>query len=108
MVSHVQYWDADSIHFPVLEKLILSQLWYLEEIPLGIGEIPTLELIHLNHCSKSAAVSAVRIKKDEVVQNYGNDDLRVELRMPQSDVVSFKAMVEAEGLTITHVQSEPF
>ncbi|XP_047960815.1 putative late blight resistance protein homolog R1B-16 [Salvia hispanica] len=103
----LQYWDADKSHFPVLEKLILSQLWCLEEIPLGIGEIPTLKLIHLNHCSKSAAVSAVRIKEDEV-ENHGNDALRVELRMPQSDVESFKEMVEAGALTITHVQLETF
>ncbi|KAL8057160.1 hypothetical protein ABFX02_04G166600 [Erythranthe guttata] len=38
----LMYWNADSSHFPVLEKLVLKGLSELDDIPLGIGEIPTL------------------------------------------------------------------
>lgn len=66
--------------FPILEKLVLSGLRHLEEIPLGIGEIPTLELIRVEYCSEYAAISAVRIKKDQL-ENQGDDGLQVQVRI---------------------------
>ncbi|KAL7115018.1 hypothetical protein ACP275_04G157900 [Erythranthe tilingii] len=70
-------WNVDSSHFPVLEKLVLRGMKKLEEIPLDIGEIPTLRLIELNRCSKSVAISARKIAEEQV--NAGNDGLRVQV-----------------------------
>ncbi|KAL8056967.1 hypothetical protein ABFX02_04G153100 [Erythranthe guttata] len=70
-------WNVESSHFPVLEKLVLRGMNKLEEIPLDIGEIPTLRLIELNRCSKSVAISARKIAEEQV--NAGNDGLRVQV-----------------------------
>ncbi|KAL7115231.1 hypothetical protein ACP275_04G171900 [Erythranthe tilingii] len=75
--SRLKYWNAESFHFPALEKLILDTLHKLVEIPFGIGEIPTLGLIHLCDCSESAAISATRILEEQ--QSQGNEDLRVRI-----------------------------
>ncbi|KAH6810267.1 hypothetical protein C2S51_024029 [Perilla frutescens var. frutescens] len=74
----LRWWNADSSHFPVLEKLFLEGLRHLEEIPLGIGEIPTLELIHVEGCSKSAEISAEEIRKEQ--EEYGNDSLQIQIK----------------------------
>ncbi|KAI3472775.1 hypothetical protein Pfo_031178 [Paulownia fortunei] len=66
------YWTADSSHFPVLENLVLYGLSKLDEIPSGIGEIPTLRIIRLDYCSVSAAISAVKIlEEQESLENEG-------------------------------------
>ncbi|EYU29512.1 hypothetical protein MIMGU_mgv1a022452mg, partial [Erythranthe guttata] len=61
----LKHWNAESFHFPVLEKLYLSGLLHLDEIPLGIGEIPTLALIHLLSCNESASMSAMSILEEQ-------------------------------------------
>ncbi|KAL7153239.1 hypothetical protein ABFS83_04G153400 [Erythranthe nasuta] len=66
-------WNADNSHFPVLEKLFLVALGKLEEIPLDIGEIPTLGLIQVNYCSEPAAT----MKIAEEQENNGNEELQV-------------------------------
>ncbi|KAL8056949.1 hypothetical protein ABFX02_04G151600 [Erythranthe guttata] len=68
-------WNADSSHFPVLEELFLSQMYKLEEVPLDIGEIPTLGFLQLLECSESAAISAMRIAEEQ--ENNGNEELQV-------------------------------
>ncbi|KAL7153232.1 hypothetical protein ABFS83_04G152700 [Erythranthe nasuta] len=68
-------WNADSSHFPVLEKLFLTQMYKLEEVPLDIGEIPTLGFLQLLECSESAAISAMRIAEEQ--ENNGNEELQV-------------------------------
>ncbi|XP_057780805.1 putative late blight resistance protein homolog R1A-4 [Salvia miltiorrhiza] len=70
-------WDADSSHFPVLEKLRLEGLKHLEEIPLDTGEIPTLEVISVDGCSESAQISAMKIKEEQ--ESLGNEGLQVEI-----------------------------
>ncbi|XP_011072138.1 putative late blight resistance protein homolog R1A-3 [Sesamum indicum] len=54
-------WRAESIHFPNLERLHLESMECLEEIPSGIGDIPTLLSIHLWKCSDSSVNSAKQI-----------------------------------------------
>ncbi|KAL7153264.1 hypothetical protein ABFS83_04G155200 [Erythranthe nasuta] len=68
-------WNADSSHFPVLEKLFLKRMDILDEIPLDIGEIPTLGLIHVCWCSESAAISAMKIAEEQ--ENACNEGLQV-------------------------------
>ncbi|KAH6810265.1 hypothetical protein C2S51_024027 [Perilla frutescens var. frutescens] len=77
---NLRCWNADSSHFPVLEKLFLEGLGHLEEIPLDIGEIPTLELIHLVGCSKSAEISAEEIKEEQ--EDQGNERLQIQISTP--------------------------
>ncbi|XP_057780142.1 putative late blight resistance protein homolog R1A-10 [Salvia miltiorrhiza] len=70
-------WDADSSHFPVLKKLSLKRLMHLEEIPLDIGEIPTLEIISVVECCESAEISAMKIKEEQ--ESLGNEGLQVRI-----------------------------
>lgn len=53
------HWETTSTdHFPLLEHLVLRSCRSLKEIPYGVGELPTMSLIELHNCSKSAEVSA--------------------------------------------------
>ncbi|KZV53723.1 hypothetical protein F511_28076 [Dorcoceras hygrometricum] len=70
-------WVADSSHFPNLEKLQLSFLRQLKEIPYGIGEIGTLRSISLFSCSSSASDSAEKIQEEQ--QQLGNSDLQIRI-----------------------------
>ncbi|XP_057775854.1 putative late blight resistance protein homolog R1B-16 [Salvia miltiorrhiza] len=101
-------WNADNCHFPVLEKLILRYLHKLEEIPWGIGEIPTLKLILVDDCSNSAAISAIKIKDEQLQYQENDDDLQIQIRVGEYKLESFMAMVETEGLTLDHVQFNVF
>ncbi|KAL6549360.1 hypothetical protein OROHE_008477 [Orobanche hederae] len=51
-------WTTDNTHFPLLEHLVLRSLRWLGEIPLGIGEIPTLRSINLENCNHFVVDSA--------------------------------------------------
>ncbi|KAL3501837.1 hypothetical protein ACH5RR_036286 [Cinchona calisaya] len=57
------HWKASSFHFPRLQHLILKSCKLLEEIPFGVGEIATLQLIELHSCSESAEISTTAIKE---------------------------------------------
>ncbi|KAK4414180.1 putative late blight resistance proteinR1B-12 [Sesamum alatum] len=67
-------WRADETHFPSLQHLILK-ICRLKEIPSGIGEIPTLELIQLDDCYISTVTSAIHLKEEQ--QSLGNDGLKL-------------------------------
>ncbi|KAL0429568.1 UNVERIFIED_CONTAM: hypothetical protein Sradi_0582800 [Sesamum radiatum] len=67
-------WRADETHFPSLQHLILK-ICSLKEIPSGIGEIPTLELIQLDDCYISTVTSAIHLKEEQ--QSLGNDGLKL-------------------------------
>ncbi|KAL8057183.1 hypothetical protein ABFX02_04G168100 [Erythranthe guttata] len=73
--NYLLHWNADSSHFPALEKLVLEDLVLLHEIPLSFGEMQTLRSIDLHRCSDSAAFSAMKILEEQ--KSLGNDDLRV-------------------------------
>lgn len=66
-------WIAESSSFPVLESFSLEGLFELKGIPSYIGEIPTLEEIHVDKCSESVTMSAVKILEEQ--ENLGNQDL---------------------------------
>ncbi|KAL8056836.1 hypothetical protein ABFX02_04G145000 [Erythranthe guttata] len=68
-------WSAERSHFPVLEKLVFKRMHELDEIPLDIGEIPTLGVIHLECCSESLAISAIKIAREQ--KRLGNERLQV-------------------------------
>ncbi|KAL0342835.1 UNVERIFIED_CONTAM: putative late blight resistance proteinR1B-16 [Sesamum calycinum] len=70
-------WGANEAHFPRLQRLIIRSCYKLKEIPSGIGEIPTLELIELVDCHHSAVTSAEQIQEEQ--EGMGNEELRVRI-----------------------------
>ncbi|XP_057799002.1 putative late blight resistance protein homolog R1B-16 [Salvia miltiorrhiza] len=50
--SALQHWITESSHFPRLQCLVLRWCRNLREIPVSIGEIPTLELIEVEYCKE--------------------------------------------------------
>ncbi|KAL8547395.1 hypothetical protein ACS0TY_006935 [Phlomoides rotata] len=93
--SDLACWNADSTNFPVLENLVHEALYSLNEIPLGVGDIPTLERISLAYCTDSSALSALKILKEQ--HSFGNEGVKV--RLAVWEVNEFMEQVEAEGLT---------
>ncbi|KAH6779934.1 hypothetical protein C2S52_011171 [Perilla frutescens var. hirtella] len=68
-------WEVDGKHFPLLEHLVIRSCHDLNEIPSGIGEIPTLQMIELVNCNPSAVVSANELLEEQ--ESMGNDDLKL-------------------------------
>ncbi|KAL0318551.1 UNVERIFIED_CONTAM: hypothetical protein Sangu_2011300 [Sesamum angustifolium] len=73
----LERWGAEDIHFPNLERLFLKTMFYLKEIPSGIGDIATLRSIYLSDCTDFAVTSAKQIQKEQ--ESNGNElEVRVE------------------------------
>ncbi|GFP90668.1 putative late blight resistance protein homolog r1a-4 [Phtheirospermum japonicum] len=76
-----------NLAFPIslkkLEHLGFQMLPVLKEIPLDIGEIPTLRSIQLEYCSDSAVVSAKEILEKQ--ESFGNVGLRVQVHFFQNN-----------------------
>ncbi|KAL0431051.1 UNVERIFIED_CONTAM: putative late blight resistance proteinR1B-8 [Sesamum radiatum] len=70
-------WTADDTNFPRLEHLVIRRCKELKNIPLAIGEIPTLKIIEVHEDNPSVVASARKIQKDQ--RNYGNDELQVRI-----------------------------
>lgn len=68
----------DASCFPILEKLVLINLQDLNEVPSGIGEIPSLQLIRLEDCTLSVSISAMKVKEEQ--ENFGNYGLQIQAR----------------------------
>ncbi|KAI3463669.1 hypothetical protein Pfo_020332 [Paulownia fortunei] len=73
-VCDSEIWGEDNTHFPSLELLNLEYI-PLKEIPMGFEEIPTLQLIHLNHCSSSLLTSAKELSEQR--ESLGYEGLQV-------------------------------
>ncbi|KAJ9554002.1 hypothetical protein OSB04_018047 [Centaurea solstitialis] len=71
----IEHWKASSTSFPCLKRLALWMCEDLEEIPLEIGEIATLELIEIDSRSNSVVKSVKRIQQEQ--QDEGNDELKI-------------------------------
>ncbi|KAL2524630.1 Disease resistance protein RPP13 [Abeliophyllum distichum] len=74
---YLKDWRADTIHFPRIQRLIIKTCYCLTEIPRGIGEVPTLELIELHDCSSSLETSAKQIQEEQL--SFGNEGLQVRI-----------------------------
>lgn len=76
-LSHMdlQQWISSSSHFPKLQHLVLNGCLDLEQIPLEIGDILTLQTIEVYRSSDSAAESAKQIL--EIQNSVGNEFLKV-------------------------------
>nr|GEV88943.1 disease resistance protein [Tanacetum cinerariifolium] len=74
---YIKQWEAYSINFPCLRQLEIAKCRYLEEVPLEIGDIPTLELIKIDGCRVSVVKSLKRIQEEQ--HDVGNYDLQIEV-----------------------------
>ncbi|KAI3736402.1 hypothetical protein L6452_15941 [Arctium lappa] len=72
---HIKQWEASSTSFPCLKQLSLLKCNDLEEIPLEIGEIATLELIETDSSSNSVVESVERIQQEQ--HDVGNYELKI-------------------------------
>lgn len=68
-------WRADDTHFPCLEKLFISDCWFLEEVPASIGDIYTLQKLIVRDIPDSVDESVRRLRKEQ--RGLGNSLLRV-------------------------------
>lgn len=71
----LKHWEADGAHFPSLETLVIRHCLGLEDIPSGIGEIATLQMIEIEDGKLSAVESAEQIREEQ--RGMGNDVLQV-------------------------------
>ncbi|KAJ9553984.1 hypothetical protein OSB04_018029 [Centaurea solstitialis] len=71
----IKQWEASTTSFPCLKQLSVSWCKGLEEIPLEIGEIATVELIEIDDCNNSVVESVKRIQQEQ--QDMGNDELKI-------------------------------
>lgn len=70
----LKWWRAEHVHFPCLEHLKIRQCICLEEIPIEIGDIPTLKVIDV-YGSKLARDSAMVILEEQ--WSLENDELQL-------------------------------
>ncbi|KAL3510697.1 hypothetical protein ACH5RR_030098 [Cinchona calisaya] len=61
--TDLAFWKATSSHFPSLERLVLKSCEFLVEVPFGVGEISTLQLVELHYCRSSAEISIKHIQE---------------------------------------------
>ncbi|KAL0356180.1 UNVERIFIED_CONTAM: hypothetical protein Sradi_4064900 [Sesamum radiatum] len=80
--SDLAWWRAESSHFPNLQRLILRRMAYLNEIPSDIGDIATLRSIQVYRCSRSAAISAKQIEREQH-DNCNELEVHVNSRLPK-------------------------
>ncbi|XP_073035104.1 putative late blight resistance protein homolog R1A-10 [Primulina eburnea] len=65
-LDYLVKWDVEKDHLPSLESLTLENVWWnIDEIPYGLGEIDSLQLIELWFCRESLVNSAMRIQEQQ-------------------------------------------
>ncbi|KAL2531433.1 putative disease resistance RPP8-like protein 4 [Abeliophyllum distichum] len=67
-------WNAASDHFPRLQQLVLEFCRSLKMIPPNLGDIPTLQMIKVNKCTKAIEDQAKQIQEEQ--EDIGNEDLK--------------------------------
>ncbi|KAL8544419.1 hypothetical protein ACS0TY_004825 [Phlomoides rotata] len=94
--SNLQHWITESGHFPRLKRLVLKHCFELTEIPDGIGEIPTLEMIEVENAPKVSMVNSIK-QMQEDLKSYGNDALQIHFISSDQEVQ--KLVYDAYRLT---------
>ncbi|CAH1433565.1 unnamed protein product [Lactuca virosa] len=80
---NIKQLEASSINFPCLKELEVVNCVDLEEIPLELGDISTLECIYVVNCCASLLVSLQKIRQEQdVVGNYELEIIVDERNMP--------------------------
>ncbi|XP_055819818.1 putative late blight resistance protein homolog R1A-10 [Solanum dulcamara] len=71
----LKYWRAADDFFPCLERVVIKNCSFLQEIPRGFADSMTLELIELHQCSPYLVSFAELIRKEQ--EDLGNDMLKI-------------------------------
>ncbi|XP_035834683.1 putative late blight resistance protein homolog R1A-10 [Helianthus annuus] len=87
---HIEQWEASSINFPCLTHLVLGACRYLEEIPLEIGYISTLELIDVDDSNNAIIESLEEIQEEQ--QNFGNYGLKINVRKELHNLAYYRKL----------------
>ncbi|KAI3795565.1 hypothetical protein L1987_38220 [Smallanthus sonchifolius] len=74
---NIEQWEAYSTSFPCLSQLEVYYCEVLEETPLEIGDIPSLELIQIKGYRHSVGESVRRIQEEQ--NDLGNYHLRIDI-----------------------------
>ncbi|CAH1433466.1 unnamed protein product [Lactuca virosa] len=74
---NIKQWKASSINFPCLERLEVLNCIDLEEIPLELGDISTLEYICVKNCDASLLESLQKIRQEQ--DDVGNYELKIKV-----------------------------
>ncbi|XP_070006114.1 putative late blight resistance protein homolog R1A-3 [Nicotiana sylvestris] len=61
----LKYWKATDDNFCVLERLLIRHCYSLEEIPIKLAYIFSLQLIELTGCTTKLEASAVQIQEEQ-------------------------------------------
>ncbi|XP_073295598.1 putative late blight resistance protein homolog R1A-10 [Primulina huaijiensis] len=64
-LDYLEKWEVEKDHLPSLESLMLENVRWIYEIPYGLGEIDSLQLIELRLCRESLVISAKRIQEQQ-------------------------------------------
>ncbi|KAI3780977.1 hypothetical protein L2E82_10973 [Cichorium intybus] len=72
---NIKQWEASSLNFPCLERLQVVRCVDLEEIPLELGDISTLQTIEVFNCATSLRLSLLKIQKEQY--DVGNCELKI-------------------------------
>ncbi|KAH0756826.1 hypothetical protein KY290_020319 [Solanum tuberosum] len=79
----LKHWEASSVNFPYLKRLVLKNCYLLQEIPTDFGEICTLESIELHDCTTTAEDSVRNIKQER--EDLGYNILKVYIHNSHSN-----------------------
>ncbi|XP_031098581.1 putative late blight resistance protein homolog R1B-16 isoform X2 [Ipomoea triloba] len=97
--STLEHWSVDADHFPILECIFLNDCDHLVEFPTGFGEINTLQLIHLKHCSSSLVTSAKNIQEDR--RDFGDDKLVLRVFYTLPEPKCYRSKLRGEDHRVT-------
>ncbi|CAN4116127.1 unnamed protein product [Withania somnifera] len=79
---NIEQWNISSDCLPSLEHLVLRSCKKLEEFPLCLGDVSTLQSVELHWCSQSAVNSIISIQ-EEVVEYTGDEGFKVHIYPPE-------------------------
>ncbi|KAI3515245.1 hypothetical protein L1887_14047 [Cichorium endivia] len=74
---HIRRWEASCINFPCLKRFRVVKCNDLEEIPLEIGDISTLEFLEADGCGASLNTSLGNIRQEQ--DDTGNYELKIKV-----------------------------
>ncbi|CAI9112025.1 OLC1v1012393C1 [Oldenlandia corymbosa var. corymbosa] len=72
---NIVQWNACADNLPRLRCLVVQNCRQLEEVPSGLGYIPTLEVIEVQMCQASVEESVKKLKQEQ--QEWGNEELEI-------------------------------
>ncbi|KAH6831932.1 hypothetical protein C2S53_012807 [Perilla frutescens var. hirtella] len=81
--TNLRIWVASNHHFPRLKRLQLNKCYNLQQVPIGLADIPNFQLLDLYHC-EDAAESALKIaeKKQEDQQSGNGREFKLNIFPP--------------------------